>query len=119
MFIAPPSTVILTDIEWFQYSVREDITGSTWYDDVAGIVDCEGEPIRPDLADYPFKTQLPTCDFKVDMRDIGGAARAFGSYPGHERWTAIADINDDKKVDMRDIGGIARMFGWTMPVPHP
>jgi hypothetical protein len=52
-------------------------------------------------------------DFTVDMRDIGRAARAFGSSPGHLRWEPIADINDDFVVDMRDIGGIAREFGWS------
>ena len=51
-------------------------------------------------------------DFEVDMRDIGIAARAFGSYPDHPRWDPICDINDDYEVDITDLVSIARKFGW-------
>jgi ABC-type transport system substrate-binding protein len=54
-------------------------------------------------------------DFRVDMRDIGRVAKAFGTYPGHQRWDPICDINHDSNTDMRDIGSIARKFGWTCP----
>jgi parallel beta-helix repeat protein len=50
-------------------------------------------------------------DNKVDMRDIGIAARAFGSYPGHERWNPDVDVNNDNKIDMRDIAISSRNFG--------
>ena len=64
-----------------------------------------------------IREDINTCtgellDFTVDMRDIGRAARAFGSYPGHLRWDPPCDVNDDFEVDMRDIGSIARKFGW-------
>ena len=65
--------------------------------------------IREDVSTYCG--YLINCT--VDMRDIGRAARAFGSSPGHLRWEPPADINDDYVVDMRDIGGIARRFGWS------
>ena len=57
----------------------------------------------------------------VDMRDIGVAAQAFGTYPGHSRWNMNADITGieylvpDNEVDMRDIASIARHFGMTDP----
>jgi parallel beta-helix repeat protein len=54
-------------------------------------------------------------DGKVDMRDLGVVASAFGSSPGHPRWNQIADINQDNKVDMRDIGTTAKHFGETDP----
>ncbi|MGD8565238.1 MAG: NosD domain-containing protein [Candidatus Bathyarchaeota archaeon] len=59
-------------------------------------------------------------DRKCDMRDVGVAGKAFGSYPGHERWNIEADITGsggepDNRVDMRDIGLIARHFGETDP----
>jgi len=60
-------------------------------------------------------------DLKVDMKDIGTAARAFGTEPGHPDWDADADITGpeylipDRKVDMRDIGLAARHFGETIP----
>lgn len=52
-------------------------------------------------------------DKKVDLKDVGTAAKAFGSYPGHERWNPMVDINNDNKVDMKDIGTIAKEFGKT------
>jgi hypothetical protein len=65
---------------------------------------------------YPLVEDI-TYDGKVDMRDVGTAARAFGSYPGHERWEKEADINFDNNIDMRDIGGIARKFGTQISLP--
>ncbi len=60
----------------FWVTIREDIVGSTLYDDIG-------------FPDYPYKIQLPSPDFRVDMRDIGYVASAFGSYPGHERWLPL------------------------------
>jgi hypothetical protein len=51
-------------------------------------------------------------DYKVDIKDVGIAAVAFGAFPGHERWNPIADANKDGKIDIRDIARIAREFGW-------
>lgn len=84
----------------FYVTIKQDISGSTLHDDIG-------------LPTYPYKKDIPTPDIKVDMKDVGGAARAFGSYPGHPRWWTVADINKDYKVDMKDIGAIARKFGWT------
>jgi thermitase len=50
-------------------------------------------------------------DNKIDMKDIGAVARAFGSYPGHPRWNPDHDINGDGKIDMRDVAIVARHFG--------
>jgi thermitase len=56
-------------------------------------------------------------DLRVDMRDVGRAARAFGTEPDDERWNCHADITGpvplkpDNLVDMRDIGLIASYFG--------
>jgi len=53
-------------------------------------------------------------DAKVDIRDIGAAAKAFGSYPGHDRWNIDADIDGNSKIDIRDIAKIAKDFGKTL-----
>jgi hypothetical protein len=74
-----------------------------------------GETYIADKPIYVTRLEDTNRDIKVDMRDIGTAARAFGSYPGHLRWSYISDINHDHKVDMRDIGQIARYFGWEGP----
>jgi parallel beta-helix repeat protein len=56
-------------------------------------------------------------DLKVDMRDIGISAKAFGTVPGDTFWNPHADITGpellvpDGKVDMRDISLVARHFG--------
>jgi outer membrane protein assembly factor BamB len=48
-------------------------------------------------------------DGKVDMRDVGLAARYFGqSVPPAP---ANCDINNDGKIDMKDVGTVARHFG--------
>lgn len=84
----------------FFVTVKEDFGGGLlkYYD---------GALIHPDSA-----KQIPTPDCKVDMKDIGYAARAFGSWPGHPRWSTSADLNLDYKIDMKDIGTIAKKFGW-------
>jgi parallel beta-helix repeat protein len=56
-------------------------------------------------------------DLKVNMKDIGISARAFGSVPGNVSWNPHADIAGleplvpDGKVGMRDISLIAKHFG--------
>ena len=57
---------------------------------------------------------------KVEMKDIGIVARAFGSYPGQPNWYPNADITGpegipDDAIEMRDIGTIAKEFGKTYP----
>jgi hypothetical protein len=54
-------------------------------------------------------------DDKVDMKDIGRAARAFGTDFGDSDYDPNADLNDDHKIDMKDIGTAARHFGDTYP----
>ncbi|RLC76762.1 MAG: hypothetical protein DRI61_12685, partial [Chloroflexi bacterium] len=74
--------------------------------------------ISEDIAGAYFDTwhagyeEIPAPDCKVNMRDIGLAARAFGSYPGAENWNSVADLIKDYRVNMRDIGAIARQFGY-------
>jgi hypothetical protein len=56
-------------------------------------------------------------DLTVDMKDIGIAAKAYGSEPGDPLWNPYADITGpehlvpDGTVDMRDIGLIAKNYG--------
>jgi hypothetical protein len=66
------------------------------------------------LYESPYDLNL---DGKIDMKDIGVVAQAYGTYPGHERWNQIADITGeqelvpDDNVNMRDVALIARNFG--------
>jgi ABC-type transport system substrate-binding protein len=80
-------------------TIREDITGSTYYDDIG-------------LSTYPYKSSLPSPDCKVDAKDVALASSTFGSYLGHPRWNPIVDITGDYKIDARDVAAIASKFGW-------
>jgi hypothetical protein len=60
---------------------------------------------------YYITPQLPAPDCKVDIKDIATAAKAFGSNPGHPRWSSIADLTGDYKVDIKDVARIAKKFG--------
>jgi hypothetical protein len=58
-------------------------------------------------------------DLKVDMRDVGMVARAFGTFREHPDWDPICDLTGSKKlipdgkIDMRDVATVARSFGQT------
>jgi len=80
-------------------TVKEDVAGSTWYDDL-------------NYTAYPYKDQLETPDFSVDLKDVFRTALAFGSYPGHIKWNSICDIDGSYGVDLKDYFAIATMFGW-------
>jgi len=49
-------------------------------------------------------------DGRVDVLDLYMLCRAYGSYPGHERWDPKADINQDGKVNIMDAALIAKSF---------
>lgn len=78
------------------------------------LLDSLGNPFSRQVSDGYFRNFNPydiNLDLTVDMRDIGIAAKAFGSYPGHPRWNPIADVDHDDDVDLFDISLIASHFG--------
>jgi ABC-type transport system substrate-binding protein len=86
------------NVTLFLYVTRmEDITGSTLYDDM-------GLPL------YPYKTELPSPDSKVELKDLYAAGKAFGSTPGSPKWNSVADINHDYKVELKDYYAIAKAY---------
>jgi len=100
IFHDPPEFVCLSNTSKIMWAtIKEDIVGSTFYDDIS-------------LPTYAYKSQLPSPDIKVDVKDVATTAKAFGTIPGHKRWSPIADINRDHKVDVKDISAIAKKFGW-------
>ena len=50
-------------------------------------------------------------DGKMDMKDIGYAARRFGMNATDPLWDSGADIVGDGRIDMEDIDTAARHFG--------
>jgi len=47
----------------------------------------------------------------VNIEDITIIAKAFGSYPGHPRWNAIADIDKNGIINIIDVAKVAMEFG--------
>ena len=87
-------------ISAFWRTINEDIVGSNLFGD-----------IQHDIEQF-MKNQMPTPDIKVDIKDVAKAASGFGSYPGHDRWQTVADINGDYQINIKDVAAIAKMFGW-------
>jgi ABC-type transport system substrate-binding protein len=83
----------------FWVTIKEDIAGSTYYDDIG-------------LRTYPYKNQLPTPDCKVNIKDILIVAKDFGSTPCMPNWDPTCDIDGNNKVDIKDILMVAKKFGW-------
>jgi hypothetical protein len=55
-------------------------------------------------------------DGKVNVQDLFAVSKAFGSYPGHERWDPAMDIIQDFKIDIKDLFAIAKDFGKECPL---
>jgi hypothetical protein len=68
---------------------KEDISGSTFYDDIG-------------IPTYPYKSFLQTPDFQVSLNDLFTVYHALYSYPGHPRWNPIADISCDCVINITD-----------------
>ena len=49
----------------------------------------------------------------VNIDDVAEAAKAFGSYLGHERWNEKADLNGDVNINILDLTAITKAFGKT------
>ena len=70
-----------------------------------------------------WKEELPAEDLNndgnVDIFDVVGMAKAFGSYYEvghiHPKWDSTADLNKDRVVDIFDVVTIAKKFGYTAP----
>jgi hypothetical protein len=52
-------------------------------------------------------------DGTVELQDFKIMSDAFGSYPGHPRWSPEADLNQDGTVDLMDFWTLSKNFGQT------
>jgi hypothetical protein len=62
----------------------------------------------------PYPTVRP--HVRLDMRDVGSAARAYNTVPGDALWNPDADVTGptgipDGRINMMDIGFIAKHYG--------
>ena len=83
------------------------------------LTDIDGNTIQYDHSkenDGSYKVPITTKkedlngDGKVDIEDIYVFAKAFGSYPGHPRWDARADIDGNNWIGVIDAVLIAMKF---------
>jgi len=56
-----------------------------------------------------------TGDYRVNYKDLGILAVAYGSDPTKSSWNPQADINDDGKVNYKDLGILAVNYGKYQP----
>lgn len=91
-------------------ATADHVPGETNYDDNTLV---NGTLYVEIIGDISGKTGVP--DGKVDMRDIGLVARAFGTKIGDTYYSPECDLNGDGKIDMRDVGLAARHFGEHYP----
>mgnify|MGYP001059971866 CR=1 FL=1 len=109
-----PGTCMLLTFNWntsnvpacFDYTIKA----------IADIVPGETDISDNKLIDGNVKINIMgdiDSDGKIDMRDVGAVARAFGSFPGHPRWDPSLDVDQDGTVNMRDVGLVAKNFGKT------
>ena len=95
----------------------------TWYlssievDPTYGPCVLVGDLILPDSNGAWVNIADVNLDGKVDMKDVGAAASAFGAVPGHPRWNSNYDVFQDNVINMRDIGIVARNFGRITTLP--
>jgi len=92
-------------------SVKVDLAASNLYKDMG-----YNTPTRfpQNQTSYPndLILEVGTSDFKVDGKDLGAVATAYGSYPGSPTWNSACDVNNDYKVEGKDLGAVADLFGW-------
>jgi len=104
------STIVTFTWNTTGFAKYENYTVSAYVHHVFGETDLEDNEFVDNKVTVAMVGDI-NADGKVDMKDVGTAAKAFGTYLGDERWNQIADINNDNKVDMRDVGTVAKEFG--------
>jgi parallel beta-helix repeat protein len=95
----------------YQNITGSDGIGDTPYRALSVWIPCTSIDRYPLMKPYVPPIGDVNGDWKVNMADVGVAARAFGSTIGDERWNQQADMNPDGKIDLRDIALEARNFG--------
>jgi parallel beta-helix repeat protein len=99
---------------WSDYAgtdADQDGIGDTPY-----VINADNQDNYPLMKSFWCLTDI-NHDLKVDIRDVGRAARAFGTELGYPLWNPHADITGpepsvpDQKVDIRDLSMIAKDFG--------
>lgn len=108
-----PREVANVTFTWFPIEVYGLYMLSSTVSICPGEIDTSDNVCYGPYVTVAFKADI-NVDGKVDMKDVRTASKAFGSYPGHERWNPDADVSGDERVDMRDLRLITKNFGKTI-----
>ncbi|MBX5329128.1 MAG: CARDB domain-containing protein [Candidatus Bathyarchaeota archaeon] len=98
--------------------------------DTKGVTPCHNYTISAEAETVPFEMNLSdniladgtvkikimgdiNGDGRVSMDDINVIVTAFGTYPGHPRWTPDADLDQNGRITMGDIILVVMSFGKT------
>jgi parallel beta-helix repeat protein len=102
----------------------QNVIGSDGIGDTPYVIDANNTDYYPLMKLYVRILGDINGDDRVDMKDIGIAAKAFGSHCANydylgeaasPNWNPMCDLNGDGKIDLRDIALIARHFGQHYP----
>lgn len=123
----PSGSNVTIIFDWEIYPDRLQIFPPPWNDpmqlmgkNLALSAEAEVVPGETDVSDNVYLDGIVNISWnapdvdgngKIDMKDVGSVARAFGSTPGKPGWNPLVDFNSDEKIDMRDVGTSARLFG--------
>jgi len=99
----------------FYYGPYQNLTGRDGIGDEPYIMDADNRDRYPLMGRWPPLLGDLNFDEIVDIEDMYFAGCAFGSKPGHPRWSPIADVNKDEIIDISDIYLIALNFGKARP----
>jgi parallel beta-helix repeat protein len=93
----------------------QNVTGSDGIGDTPYTIDENNTDRYPLMHPYFPLFGDVNGDGKVDMKDVGVVARAFGSHPDGSRWNPLADVDGNNAIDLRDIALVAKNFGKHYP----
>ena len=105
------------DWTWGKHSIEvsASVTGPSWAVQPNVVTYTYWVTIKADIAGGTYLGNVAP-SITVDIQDVARASGAFGSYPGHSKWNAIVDQNNDYKVDIQDIARISSKFGWAFGI---
>jgi nitrous oxidase accessory protein len=89
----------------------QNVTGSDGIGDKQYTIDANNIDHYPLMNTYVPLVGDINSDGKVDMKDVGIVAQAFGSFCNDPRWNPFSDMDKNGIIDLRDIALVAKNFG--------
>jgi len=93
------------------FNVPQVVVGTVCF----GVMGCY---IEAEASSFPLPSPVRSdlnFDNVVNIIDLATFGLAFGSYPTHSRWNALADLDGNSAINIADGVLIAKDFGKTVP----